>query len=828
MFSCDEDLVSSVIYHDYQSTDLTESSSASVHHQQHQRQRLQEQKRRDERMMARNTTMTTSGAFPSSRLTQRRRVQTSSPRRRQSISSNSPIREFFDDDDYGERCRRDINGAGGGKSGEQQEQQSRAHQQQQQQNEHAASTPSEAPSAATTTNTGAATGTCSGSTSRSNATASTSSSAIAAINLAVPTKIIEQSRCDGEGRANDSCGDVACTVDHSKQPQQHSPQLSSSSSTTTTRTTTPAAAAATATIIRPGTALTLEMCLPTTTTRTTSSKTTTTENMKNDGAQQEQEHERQHERQREEQQQEQHPHSENKLHSSAHDNNLTTTRALPTETRTPDEWGTQQGDTSINVSCRHGNSSKRSRLPQNTNDVNQVHLVHQQDGTGDVSKVTPAAATTSAVAETTPSIAAPSLSSVEVHVQTTTAATLYDPTGALVVKPTHDTTEHKKKTSCSPPTTGRWTNAEHQAFLDGLRECGREWKKVALKIPTRTSAQIRSHAQKYFSKLAREQAAAAASMHHQQQLYSSASSTMLTTAFTSSYSADEGKFVDRGGQYHSGLTAQRILADPQSAQREVENTLQALRERYRLLQERLDRRRRRRRQERRSRCHDGHSHDENEGDDCDHTTATDHNDRSHDDGCDDDDGNFSHHSSRHHLLPPQLHKLSSSRNEPPPPVLAVSAFTHGVGPSKSHSNNHSGNDNLSISSNLSSAASRTSLCDLGNEEIIALQVLGGDLRADTYSAGSPSHTAEPRSSRPSFGTGSQCINDQLNDERVVPTEIAVLQEQQLQEKQQHEETLGMCSDADPAPKSSHEEQNEDSSPSSFRSRKRKHTNPDDN
>lgn len=51
---------------------------------------------------------------------------------------------------------------------------------------------------------------------------------------------------------------------------------------------------------------------------------------------------------------------------------------------------------------------------------------------------------------------------------------------------------------------GRWTDQEHQSFLAGLRLYGREWKKVASKIKTRTSAQIRSHAQKYFAKLARD------------------------------------------------------------------------------------------------------------------------------------------------------------------------------------------------------------------------------------------------------------------------------------------------------------------------------------
>ncbi|KAJ0412622.1 hypothetical protein ATCC90586_006989 [Pythium insidiosum] len=63
---------------------------------------------------------------------------------------------------------------------------------------------------------------------------------------------------------------------------------------------------------------------------------------------------------------------------------------------------------------------------------------------------------------------------------------------------------------------GRWTEQEHQSFLAGLRLYGREWKKVASKIKTRTSAQIRSHAQKYFAKLARDDEARKQSglLHH--------------------------------------------------------------------------------------------------------------------------------------------------------------------------------------------------------------------------------------------------------------------------------------------------------------------------
>lgn len=67
--------------------------------------------------------------------------------------------------------------------------------------------------------------------------------------------------------------------------------------------------------------------------------------------------------------------------------------------------------------------------------------------------------------------------------------------------PSSNATHQKGQTGMNG---GRWTEQEHQSFLAGLRLYGREWKKVAAKIKTRTSAQIRSHAQKYFAKLARD------------------------------------------------------------------------------------------------------------------------------------------------------------------------------------------------------------------------------------------------------------------------------------------------------------------------------------
>lgn len=49
--------------------------------------------------------------------------------------------------------------------------------------------------------------------------------------------------------------------------------------------------------------------------------------------------------------------------------------------------------------------------------------------------------------------------------------------------------------------TGRWSKVEHEAFLLGLQLYGREWRKVAELVQTRTVMQTRTHAQKYFLKL---------------------------------------------------------------------------------------------------------------------------------------------------------------------------------------------------------------------------------------------------------------------------------------------------------------------------------------
>merc|ERR1719162_1352640 len=77
-------------------------------------------------------------------------------------------------------------------------------------------------------------------------------------------------------------------------------------------------------------------------------------------------------------------------------------------------------------------------------------------------------------------------------------------TGATVTMATATTAQSTNgNVGSSGENTGRWTAEEHNLFLQGLELHGKGWKKIAGLIKSRTVVQIRTHAQKYFQKLAK-------------------------------------------------------------------------------------------------------------------------------------------------------------------------------------------------------------------------------------------------------------------------------------------------------------------------------------
>ena len=50
--------------------------------------------------------------------------------------------------------------------------------------------------------------------------------------------------------------------------------------------------------------------------------------------------------------------------------------------------------------------------------------------------------------------------------------------------------------------SGRWTDEEHQLFLQGLEQYGKIWKMIATLVKSRTIVQVRSHGQKHFQAIA--------------------------------------------------------------------------------------------------------------------------------------------------------------------------------------------------------------------------------------------------------------------------------------------------------------------------------------
>ena len=50
-------------------------------------------------------------------------------------------------------------------------------------------------------------------------------------------------------------------------------------------------------------------------------------------------------------------------------------------------------------------------------------------------------------------------------------------------------------------TVGRWTQTEHMRFIQAIKRYGRSWRVIERHVGSRTAQQIRSHAQKFFSRI---------------------------------------------------------------------------------------------------------------------------------------------------------------------------------------------------------------------------------------------------------------------------------------------------------------------------------------
>ncbi|KAH7442316.1 hypothetical protein KP509_03G081800 [Ceratopteris richardii] len=76
--------------------------------------------------------------------------------------------------------------------------------------------------------------------------------------------------------------------------------------------------------------------------------------------------------------------------------------------------------------------------------------------------------------------------------------------GGHTLAPVDDTPVKARKSYTITKQRERWTESEHQKFLDALKLHGRAWRRIEEYIGTKTAVQIRSHAQKFFSKLEKE------------------------------------------------------------------------------------------------------------------------------------------------------------------------------------------------------------------------------------------------------------------------------------------------------------------------------------